>query len=69
MNLTNFEKKLILMALMEYKRQLKDEKARILRTNEPFVNPITCGLIELRLEEIENLHEKIRKLYISQFSS
>lgn len=61
MDLTNFEKKLLVLALCEYKAKLKGEQQRLSEIL-PFTQSITYGLIEKRLEEIEKLQEKIKKV-------
>lgn len=60
MDLTNFEKKLLVLALCEYKAKLKGEQQRLSEIL-PFTQSITYGLIEKRLEEIEKFQEKIKK--------
>lgn len=60
MDLTNFEKKLLALALCEYKAKLKGEQQRLSEIL-PFTQSITYRLIEKRLEEIEKLQEKIKK--------
>lgn len=60
MDLTNFEKKLLALALCEYKAKLKGERQRLSEIL-PFTQSITYGLIEKRVGEIEELQEKIKK--------
>ena len=60
MDLTNFEKKLLALALCEYKAKLKEEKRRLSEIL-PFTQSIAYGLIEKRVGEIEELQEKIKK--------
>lgn len=61
MDLTNFEKKLLILGLCEYETKLKGERQRLSEIL-PFTQSITYGLIEKRLEEIEKLQEKIKKV-------
>ncbi len=61
MDLTNFEKKLLVLALYEYKAKLKGEQQRLSEIL-PFIQSITYGLVEKRLEEIKKLQEKIKKV-------
>lgn len=60
MDLTNFEKKLLVLGLCEYETKLKGERQRLSEIL-PFTQSITYGLIEKRLGEIEKLQEKIKK--------
>lgn len=60
MDLTNFEKKLLVLGLCEYETKLKGEQQRLSEIL-PFTQSITYGLIEKRLGEIEKLQEKIKK--------